>query len=56
MELDPLNIFLLPAGTILNFISRQSIGKTLKEEIGFLPGYSVLSAGSVLLWECEHLS
>ena len=44
-----LYIFLLPAGTILSFISRQGIGGTLNEETVFLPGYSVLLAGSVLL-------
>lgn len=49
LELDPSNIFLLPAGTMLSSIRRQGIGGTLREETVFLPGYSVLSAGSALL-------
>lgn len=55
MELDPLHIFLLLAGTIVSFFSRRH-WRDIAGGKCFSSGYSVLSSGSVLLGSVNTFS
>ena len=51
VDLDPLNILLLLAITVLHFVSRKSAGATLKEGKVLPPGSSVLPCQAPEAWK-----